>query len=276
MLIIIKINNKINNMKRITKIALILILAVSCKKKITAPESVQQFSIQSTSNSGSYDIKIALPENYTPNKKYSTLYLLDGDENFNTVAYHCKKLSSKYSKDNVLVVSIGYGNNRTLDYTPTNASEGQGGAQAFMDFIQNELIPRMQSDFAIDTNRSGRVILGHSFGGLFGTYAFTKRSSVFGNYLMLSPSLWYDNEILLQYEQDNRSSINNKNQLVFMGIGQLENAGRMQAPFEAFYQRLHNYYSGIKLTKNSVSQMDHVGSKNPNIIKGLDFYFQNK
>ena len=93
---------------------------------------------------------------------------------------------------------------------------------------------------------------------------------------MLSPSLWYDDEILLQYEQDNRSLINNKNQVVFLGIGQLENAGRMQAPFEAFYQRLNNYYSGISLQKNSVSQMDHVGSKNPNITKGLEFYFQNK
>ena len=57
---------------------------------------------------------------------------------------------------------------------------------------------------------------------------------------------------------------------------QLENAGRMQAPFQAFYQRLNNDYSGIQLLKNSVPQMDHVGSKNPNIIKGLDFYFQNK
>ena len=262
--------------KTIVPLAMILLLAVSCKKEITAPDSVQQFTIKSTVNSGSYDIKVALPENYNTNKKYATLYVLDGDENFNFVAHHCEKLSSKYSKDNVLVVSIGYGHNRTLDYTPTNAPEGQGGAPAFMDFIQKELIPHLESNFAADTNRSSRVILGHSFGGLCGGYAFTKRNSVFGNYLMLSPSLWYDNEIVLQYEQDNRSSINNKNQLVFLGIGQLENSGRMQAPFEAFYQRLHNYYSGTKLLRNSVSQMDHVGSKNPNIIEGLNFYFQNK
>jgi len=257
-------------------LALFLLLATSCQKKITAPQSVQQFTIQSTVNFGSYLIKVALPEDYNGNKKYSTVYLLDGEDNFNFVASQCKKLSDKYAKENVLVVSIGYGHNRTLDYTPTNAAEGQGGAPAFMEFISKELIPRIESDFSVDTNRSSRVIIGHSFGGLFAAYAWTKHHSVFGNYLMLSPSLWYDNEIILQYEQENRASINNNNQLIFLGIGQLENVGRMQAPFQAFYNQIDRNYSGIKLLKNSVSQMDHVGSKNPNIMKGLEFYFQNK
>jgi predicted alpha/beta superfamily hydrolase len=260
----------------IVPLTILLLLAMSCKKQITAPVSVQQFTIQSTSNPGTYDIKVALPENYDVNKKYSTVYLLDGKDNFDFVAYHCKKMSDKYAKEHVIVVSIGYGHNRTMDYTPTSAPEGQGGAPAFMDFIQKQLIPRMESDFAVDTNRNGRMILGHSFGGLFAAYAFTKHNSVFGNYLMLSPSLWYDDEILFQYEQDNRESINKKKQLVFLGIGQLENAGRMQAPFQAFHSRLNSYYSNMKVLKNSVSQLDHVGSKNPNIIMGLDFYFQNK
>ena len=257
-------------------LAIILLLTMSCNKRITAPGRVQQFTIQSMHASAAYDIKVALPENYNGNKKYSAVYVLDGEDNFNFVAYHSKKLSDNYGKENVLVVSIGYGRNRTLDYTPTSVPQGQGGAPAFMDFISNELIPRIESDFAADTSRTGRVILGHSFGGLFGAYAFTKHNNVFGNYLLLSPSLWYDNEIVFQYEQENRQSIRDKNHLVFLGIGQLENSGRMQAPFQAFHLRLNDNYPGIKLRKNTVSQMDHVSSRNPNIIKALDFYFQNK
>lgn len=263
--------------KQLIPIALLALFAVSCTKEIPEPTSVEAFTIQSVSNSGVYDIKVALPENYDPqNNKYSTLYVLDADQDFSYVTHHSKELSEKYSKENVLVISIGYGHDRILDYTPTIAVEGEGGAPAFMDFISNELIPRMESDFAADTTRNSRVILGHSFGGLFAAYAFTNRNEVFGNYIMLSPSLWYDDEILLQYEQDHRAEISNNDQLVFLGIGQLENSGRMQAPFEAFYQRLNTYYSGISLMKNSVPQLDHVGSKNPNIVKGLDFYFQNK
>jgi len=61
-----------------------------------------------------------------------------------------------------------------------------------------------------------------------------------------------------------------------MGIGAAENSGRMQAPFEAFYQTLRDNYSAIKLTKNREENLDHMGSKDPNIVKGLNFYFQNR
>jgi predicted alpha/beta superfamily hydrolase len=263
-------------MKTYLTLTALIVLLISCSKDLVNPELVREFKIQSTLNPGSYDIKVALPENYDPhNKSYSTVYVLDGDQDFAFVAGQCKELSEKYSTENVLVVSIGHGHDRTLDYTPTEAQEGGGGAPLFMQFIEYELIPRIQADFAADTTRSSRTILGHSFGGLFAAYAFTNHNRVFGNYLMLSPSLWYDDEILLQYEQVNRSANSANAQLIFLGIGEMENSGRMQAPFEAFYQRMSNYYPRTTLSKNSVPRLGHVGSKNPNIEKALAFYFQN-
>jgi uncharacterized protein len=61
-----------------------------------------------------------------------------------------------------------------------------------------------------------------------------------------------------------------------MGIGDAENLGRMQAPFESFYQTLRENYSDIKLSKNVEKNLDHSGSRNPNIGKGLNYYFQNR
>jgi hypothetical protein len=61
-----------------------------------------------------------------------------------------------------------------------------------------------------------------------------------------------------------------------MGIGELERSGRMFAPYEAFYQRLKNKYTNMKVESRMESRLDHMGSKNPNIIKGLKFYFQNR
>lgn len=263
-------------MKRII-LTLIVLIAISCEKKIKTPDLIEQFPIKSTSNSGCYAIKIALPDNYDPkNKKYATIFVLDCDDNFNFVAYHSKRLSNLYFVENALVVGIGYGHDRTVDYTPTKADHNGGGAPGFMEFIKNELIPKLQTDFGADSSRNSRVIIGHSFGGLFGAYAFTKHNEVFGNYLMLSPSLWYDNEVILRYEQENREVIKTKEQLVFLGIGEQENSGRMQVPFEAFYKRLKNNYPGTTLLKNSVPQLDHVGSRNPNLEKALNFYFSNK
>jgi predicted alpha/beta superfamily hydrolase len=264
-------------MKKLIPILMILAIASCKKQEVVSPNLVREFSIQSTSANANYAIKVALPENYNPSQqKYAAIYVLDGEENFDFVAEQCKKLSSDYSISNILVVSIGYGNDRSMDYTPSQASEGGGGAEKFMHFIKDELIPKMESDYGADTLRQSRTILGHSFGGLLVAYAFTNFNNVFGNYLMLSPSIWYDNEIMLRLEQENRENNKKNQQLVFMGLGEMENSGRMPAPYEAFHQRLQNNYSDMKITSHLEPHLDHMGSKNPNIIEGLKFYFQNR
>lgn len=263
-------------MKKIIPLLLALGI-VSCQKEDFNTELTESFSIESISSGATYPIKVALPENYSPETQtYATIYVLDGEQDFGFVAENCKKISHDLSTSNVLVVSIGYGNDRAVDYTPSNANEGGGGAEKFMQFIENELIPRIESDYAADTRSSSRTILGHSFGGLFGAYAFTNHNSVFGNYLLLSPSIWYDNEIMLKLELENREINSASHQLVFLGLGQLENQGRMLAPFEAFYQQLRDNYSNLAIQRHLEPHLDHMGSKNPNILKGLNFYFQNR
>jgi uncharacterized protein len=263
-------------MKKLIPILLILMI-VSCKKEGFNPSLTEEFSIQSTSNGANYPIKVALPEDYSPQtQKYATIYVLDGEDNYSFVAEKCAGISNDLSTSNVLVVSIGYGNDRAYDYTPTKTDEGDGGAEEFMLFIKNELIPKMESDYAADPSRNSRTILGHSYGGLCAAYAFTNHNDVFGNYIMLSPSIWYDNEIMLRLEQENRDINTNDHQLVFLGLGELENQGRMLAPFQAFYQRLLNNYPGIAIKKHLEPHVDHMGSKNPNIIQGLNFYFENR
>lgn len=256
---------------------LVLAVATSCKKEEFKPNQTKEFSMQSTSTGANYHIKVALPEHYDPSsKKYDAIYVLDVEEDFDFVAVETGEQVSNYATEGLLVVSIGYGHDRSHDYTPTNTNEGSGGAEKFMHFIKDELIPKMENDFGADTLRDSRIILGHSFGGLFAAYAFTNYNHVFGNYIMLSPSLWYDNELLLRLEQDSRAVNSASGQLVFMGIGGLEGSGRMQAPFEAFYQRLNNNYPSMKISKHREAHLDHMGSKQPNIKEGLKFYFQNK
>jgi predicted alpha/beta superfamily hydrolase len=267
--------NKIHTMKKLIPLLFIL-LAASCKKEDISPDLVKEFTIQSAPANASYDIRVAVPENYDPsNKKYPTLYVLDGEENFSFVVNTINDLEDNSSAGRLLVVSIGYGNDRAKDYTPTKTDAGEGGAENFMHFIKDELIKRMETEFGADTARDSRIIIGHSFGGLFAAYAFTNYNYVFGNYIMLSPSLWYDNEILLRMEQQNRNGNAVRHQFVFMGLGGLESSGRMQAPYEAFRQRLM-HYSNIQLASHIEPGLNHVGSKNPDIVEGLKFYFQNK
>lgn len=258
-------------------VVLSFLLLQSCQVEDFNPTLTREFSLQSNKNGATYHIKVGLPENYfQSNEKYATLYVLDGEENFEFVANRCKEISAGNTTQNVVVVSIGYGQDRSIDYTPTKVGSMTGGGEAFLDFIKTQLIPAMEMDFNVDTTRSSRVILGHSYGGLFGACVLAVDNDLFGNYLLLSPSIWYDNEVVLQLEKLNRANNKDKAQLVFMGIGEMENMGKMQAPFEAFYQTLLNHYTKVKLSKNRESDLDHMGSKNPNIISGLTFYFNNR
>jgi uncharacterized protein len=259
-----------------TAVILVFFLG-SCNKEMYTSGLTKEFALQSTANGATYNIKVGLPVNYNPSgEKYATVYVLDGKEIFGFVANQCKEISDKYAAKNVIVVSIGYGRNRSIDYTPTKVSSVTGGGPQFLDFIETQLIPAIEKNYNTDTSRSGRVILGHSYGGLFGTYAFTINNKVFGNYVLLSPSLWFDNLVSLRLEKDNRANNKERKQLVFMGIGESEEKDRMLAPFEAFYQTLHANYSAIKLEKNLEKNQNHMGSRNPNIVKGLNYYFQNR
>lgn len=262
--------------KLLVAIACAIFLA-SCSEERFNPELTQLFTIQSKINGARYIIKVALPIDYdASSKKYSTIYVLDGEENFDFISNKCHEISSREGVQNALVVSICYGNDRILDYTPTQVSASTGGGGKFLLFIKDELIPYLEAEFNVGTARQDRVIIGHSYGGLFGTFAFATDNQIFGNYLLLSPSLWYDNEVILIEEQQNRTVNKAAHNLVFLGIGELENSGRMQVPLESFYQSLYNNYDDLVLSKNREKRLDHVGSKNPNIIKALEFYFTNR
>jgi len=267
----------IKSIRSASGVILLLFLLSSCTKELFNSGITKEFTLQSSASGATYNIQVGLPYNYNPGtEKYETIYVLDGKEIFGFVANRCREISDNYGVKNVLVVSIGYGKDRSIDYTPTKISSITGGAPQFLNFIKTQLIPKMEQDYHADTSRESRVILGHSYGGLFGGYAFCVNNKVFGNYLILSPSFWFDNQVALQMERDNRATNRNRKQLVFMGIGENEETDRMLAPFETFYQSLRINYTNIKLEKNNEKNQNHMSSRNPNIIRGLEYYFQNR
>jgi uncharacterized protein len=268
---------RVKSLRTIATAVILVFFLGSCSKELYTSGLTKEFALQSADNGATYNIKVGLPVNYNSSgEKYATIYLLDGKDIFGFVANKCTEISDKYAAKNVIVVSIGYGRNRSIDYTPTKMSSVTGGGPQFLNFIETQLIPAIEENYNADTSRDSRVILGHSYGGLFGVYAFTVNNKVFGNYILLSPSLWFDNLVSLQLEKDNRGNNKERKQLVFMGIGESEEKDRMLAPFEAFYQTLHENYSAIKLEKNLEKNQNHMGSRNPNIVKGLNYYFQNR
>ena len=63
---------------------------------------------------------------------------------------------------------------------------GAGGAEKFIDFLSEELFPLIEEKYP---TRDYRVLIGHSYGGLFVVYALVSRPELFRAYLACSP--WF-------------------------------------------------------------------------------------
>ncbi len=266
----------------------LLFINFSCRKEVlpNLEEGLtSDFLIDSKEKGKTYRIWVQLPQGYNQStEKYATLYVLDPDDdaangltNFFYIAKLCQKISEEKKKQKLLIIGIRQGDYREIDYTPTKYNttgfSGEGGAEPFLNFIKKELFPKVEKDYRAIQNRDNRIIIGHSLGGLCGAYAFAKHNEAFGNYLLLSPSLIYDNEIILQYEQATRKSIQSNNQLIYFGVGGTE--PNMVPPIDLLNNRLKKYYPNSKTELYINPGKGHNSSKDENIKKALEYYFKN-
>jgi predicted alpha/beta superfamily hydrolase len=259
-------------MKYVSGLVCLVFFLSSCKKESIDQKRVRTFNITSSINQATYEIKVALPEQYAPGKTYHVLYVLDAKWDFDFVAAACNKQAKAVNKDEVLVVGINWGRNRLIDYSPVPIKGYKGEADLFARFIRDELMPRIGADFQATTGRNSRAIIGHSAGGLFAAHCFTNYNDLFGNYLMLSPSVWAGDQIVLINEKRNREQTKITTGNLFLALGELEEQ-LMAAPIEAFRRVLITYYTGYQLKYNRAAGLDHLGSKETNIRKAITFYF---
>jgi predicted alpha/beta superfamily hydrolase len=139
--------------------------------------------------------------------RYPVVYLLDGDGHFPSVVGLIQQLS-QVNGNNVLpeMIVVGIPNtNRTRDLTPThvisdppmmdsNFSQSSGGGEQFVSFIENELIPHIDSTYP---TAPYKILIGHSFGGLTVMNVITNHTKLFNAYIAIDPSMWYDHERFL-------------------------------------------------------------------------------
>jgi hypothetical protein len=166
-------------------------------------------------------------------KKYPLLVVLDAEVNFGAVKYIAERLIKDELIPELIIVGIAYKGEtdedtycaiRGRDLTPTTDQErqyrfGNGGAENFVKFISDELFPYLNTNFPI--LQEGKSLYGHSFGGLFGTHVLLNHPKLFDNYLLLSPSLWWNKQAILQNVKLD-SSINSKHLKLYFGSGSLE------------------------------------------------------
>jgi len=134
----------------------------------------------------------------------------------------------------ILVVGIGYragaiGDTlavRTRDLTPTHHEAfarmfperaAMGGADRFLAFIRDELRPWVEARFGVDGDDA--TFFGHSFGGLFATYALLTQPATFLRYGISSPSLWWHDHTMFAVEEQYAAAHHDLAANVFFAVG---------------------------------------------------------
>jgi len=168
-------------------------------------------------------LNIYLPEGYDANDttKYPVIYLLDGsaDEDFIHIVGLVQFNSFEWINQVPKSIVVGIASvDRRRDFTfPSTVEQDKinnptsGQSHKFISFLENELQPYIDENYK--TNKS-KTLIGQSLGGLLSTEILFKKPTLFTKYIIVSPSLWWDNGSLL-----NQSISNFENTDVYIGVG---------------------------------------------------------
>ena len=143
-----------------------------------------------------------------------------------------------------------------------------GGAESFMQFLKNGIIPTVEKEYKVDANTRG--ILGHSFGGLFGFYSYVKHPELFSNYILLAPSIWWnDSEIF----QDKTSIISKREVTMFIAMGTAE-IKLIKGPMAVLAEELKSVKNEkLKMTYKQYENATHNSVLPQGIYDGIELLY---
>jgi hypothetical protein len=129
------------------------------------------------------------------------LYVLDG-WHFPLLAFLQNNNHYSERMPPVIMVNLSHGSGinpmplRGRDFTPTHLDlePTSGGAAAFLEFLEHDVIPFVDRTYR--TNQAERGLLGHSYGGLFALYALEQRPGLFNRIVAASPVAGWDHNLL--------------------------------------------------------------------------------
>ncbi|MEK8129136.1 alpha/beta hydrolase [Paenibacillus filicis] len=214
---------------------------IARRRKVELP-GAEQWIMHSRAENRKYQIMVAKPAEEPPSSGYPVIYVLDANSVFATMVEAIRLQGRRPDKTGVLpaiIVGIGYeteapfSEDRYYDLTPEPTTvyhqkpDGtplpeQGGAAAFLAFIEQELKPLIEREFQID--RSRQTLFGHSLGGLFVLYALFMKPDAFRSYIAGSPSIHWNESLLLEQERQFKARLEQEPTAIqlLLGAGELE------------------------------------------------------
>lgn len=236
----------------------------------------EQIALRSTLLEEERLLNIYLPASYHPDsvQRYPVIYLLDGsmDEDFLHIAGLVQFGNFPWVKLLPESIVVGIANvDRKRDFTfPTTLEQDKidfpttGGSVSFIQFLEEEVKPLITSRYRCSAQST---LIGQSLGGLLASEILLKHAHLFTQYIIVSPSLWWDAESLLEHELP----VLQEDQKVFIAVGK---EGEVM---ESDAQKLYNLFFGAHIQGqigfHFFEEHDHADVLHQAVYKAFTFLY---
>lgn len=225
-------------------------------------------------------INVYFPVHYEleEDRSFPIVYLLDGglEEDFLHIAGLTQFLSFSWVDRMPEAIVIGIENvDRKRDFTfPSDEPEdlemlpSSGGSEQFRAFLESELMPFVQSQFRTD----GRTtLIGQSLGGLLASEILIKQPDLFDDYIIVSPSLWWDAQSIFVWNMQEPKNPHR----VFLSVG--EEGDMMVKPARSLYESLlYNNSGGMRIQFEHYPLLNHGDALHRSVYEGMEWIYRMK
>ncbi len=222
------------------------------------------------------EIVVHTPADYDLSQDtYLVIYLLDGEHNLLYTAGIIDYLQKNQYMPKVILVAIN-NVNRVRDFTPTPSKKNlygmpqMGGADNFISFIENELKPKLSTTYRVAPYS---ILLGHSYGGIFSIYSQQVRPSLFDAHIAISPSIFYDERVLVNSAKTLFAKSAPTPDFLYMSVA--NEYPEFANSIEAYVQLLKEHQpNDIRWKFESFPEETHMSSLHHATINGLKLLFK--
>ncbi len=226
-------------------------------------------------------LNIYLPGNYDTSKTYPVIYLLDGsiNEDFIHITGLVQFFNMMFSMPDCMVVGVA-NVDRKRDFTFYTAQKDlqkkyptTGHSEKFIRFLETELQPFINKNYKTSQTR---YLIGQSLGGLLATEILLKKPGLFTHYMIVSPSLWWDDESLLKEATSLLAKQEIPETFVFISVGKGEDK-IMQREANELYALLQKAKKpSLRTAYKLMTEDNHATILHRSIYEGLLLLFPYK
>lgn len=250
--------------------------------------------LESSAVQATFAISVALPEEYSErDQTFPVIFVTDPYFVFGSAVESARLHTIDGHMPPAILVGIGYAGEqdtarimkrRARDFTHTsspNHPSGEsppwfaevelGGADEFLTFLDERLLPFVEAEYRVSDDRT---YVGHSGGADFGTYVLFHRPEFFDRYLVSSPSVWFDNEIVFEYEAEYAANNDRLPARVFMSVGGEESHEWVDGMRNLADRLRERSYVDFMVTTRVFDEMTHYSVWPVAMNRGLQSLFQ--